>query len=81
MKIQVTQEHIANGLALNCERCPVALSLQESLPERAKITVDRFFITIEGIDYKTPSLAADFIAAFDARHQVEPFEFDLDYTP
>lgn len=81
VKIQVTAEDIAHGLAGDCEECPIALAIYHALHD-APVRVGTGGVTIYHEDTNAmvalPVAASRFISRFDHDEVVEPFEFDLD---
>jgi len=82
--INVTAEHIENGVRENCERCPVALAIMDAFPGASGIYVESrvFSISRDGYrrdEIKLPREASEFIWDFDASKTVQPFSFELDY--
>jgi hypothetical protein len=91
MKIEVTREHIARGVAGDCNRCSVALAVADAIPPaegcRVHIAVcnSGIGITMTGPDgysmdcesFDTPWNVRDFIADFDDGEPVSPIAFDL----
>jgi hypothetical protein len=87
--VRVTAEHIARGVVKDCEKCPVALAVIDALGDlfTKDSTVDAECDSIifwPGPDLEmwrapTPTVAADFIDAFDSYFQgtAAPFEFVL----
>jgi len=84
--ISVTAEDIANGERNDCTACPIALAMNRT--GLRHVSARNVFVvwwdrdlseTGEGNRFCafTPSEAADFMSAFDAGENVEPFEFTL----
>jgi hypothetical protein len=76
VEINVTQEHIDNGLADKCFACPVALALSEKVKPAA--AVHRGLILIGEKNLSQPLSVAEFVNDFDEGVKVEPFSFSLD---
>lgn len=84
MKIQVTQEHIDNGLRNSCFSCPIALAINECngitgaqvLLHEIRIRKD---CNLYDVNCKTTKQIRDFMMLFDNGRKVEPFEFELDF--
>lgn len=76
MKIKVTQEHIDKGVVSNCNRCPVALAVQEALANDSA-TVGSSFIHTGIKSIEMPEEVYNFVHDFDAFLSVKPFEFEL----
>jgi hypothetical protein len=88
LTINVTTEHIADGVCQSDENCPIALATIDAiqaLPEDFDIpvvvSVATYGLYIDakddtrGGDYSLPTGARQFIAAFDAKLPVAPFSF------
>jgi alpha-ketoglutarate-dependent taurine dioxygenase len=82
VKIQVTDQDIAHGLAGDCEECPIALAIYRALSATAGIRVGTGGVTLyrdhANAMVALPAAASRFISRFDHDDLVEPFEFDLD---
>ena len=86
--VHVTEAHIADGKARNCERCPAALAILDAFRRYGFtfVTVEEDVITagrdIENEDSfvtaVTPDVLRPFIAAVDNDQPVKPITFDLD---
>jgi hypothetical protein len=75
MKIDVTQEDIANGVREDGTSCPIALAC-----ERAGLyapNVDNEIATDEG-NYNMTAEAIRFIEDFDSGQPVKPFSFETE---
>jgi hypothetical protein len=78
MKIEVTDEHIKNGICKDANNCPIALAIRETLNLDAdEVEVDGIFIEVEGRNFDTTDEIDDFIEDFDSGTPVYPFTFDL----
>ena len=77
MNIQVTQEHIKQGVRRDCHYCPVALALRETLTEANYTGVFSTGINVDGVMHPTIESVKDFMDAFDGGLPVEPFSFEL----
>lgn len=78
MQIQVTAEHIANGRATACSKCPIALAIHDELLLVPRVCHNVVYIENEKINL--PHVAKKFIHYFDStslRHRAKPFSFDL----
>lgn len=81
IEIDLTQEHIANGVARNSNHCMVAEALRDKYPELKHIAVD--IQTIRATDKKkreryvwlTPRSVQQHIINFDRGKKLEPFRF------
>jgi hypothetical protein len=93
MKIQVTQDHINAGKKEDCQKCPIALAIAEAIPNihvsvfgklssvcNAPAEFRQAYIRLDGIGYRLPQEASDFIDDFDYSREVRPFEFKLGYS-
>ena len=85
MKVIVTQEHIDKGTPESACNCPIALALKDMGAK--DVCVNQGYIEFQlGDEYwwaEPPTVADEFIEAFDDQEQVNPFEFDIlnDYVP
>jgi hypothetical protein len=88
MLINVTQEHINNGIPTKCGLCPVALAINDVLNN----TYYHAYVYHNEIDIANNSFAVKqsfdlpesvklFINKFDKNLPVEPFKFELDIDP
>ena len=84
--VPVTAEHIGNGIANDCELCPVALALLGVWPG-ADIHVGRSEMwlwprTGGSLTATTPLAVRQFIDTLDGgwRKAVKPFEFTVEWT-
>jgi hypothetical protein len=82
--VDVTAEHIANGTAASCTRCPVALAITDAVPEATGAYVTQLFIILHRGDerlakFRTPPSAVTFINDLTQNKRLTPFTFDLDY--
>ena len=75
--IKVSEKHIAEGKALNCRKCPIALAIKRH--GYNEVYVHRKYITIENYRQELPEEAKIFVSLFDqsAWHAIKPFEFKL----
>jgi hypothetical protein len=83
LHVNVTQNHIDRGKRCNSERCPVALSILEVLPEVSYVAVDeRIYVELsDSGDYikaDTPDEVCSFARAFDKGKLVKPFSFEVE---
>ena len=76
MPITVTQEHIKIGVPYSKWECPVALAVSQALGP-CWVGVDRIGLLKQDRCYPLPTLARDWIHAFDHGRPVEPFSFDV----
>jgi hypothetical protein len=80
MLIDVTQEDIDNGKALNAESCPIALATKRLYPGKKVIVVIMFgfpLLKIESYNPVTmPGRCYIFMRMFDNYKKVEPFQFE-----
>lgn len=83
VKLNVNEKCIANGQPQDGSSCPIALALHEAVPEAKYIDVDGQVATFKLEDgwYRKylPIMAEEFIANFDARKDVEPFEAEWEF--
>lgn len=82
IQVAVSQRHIDEGQVCNCDYCPVALGLVESIaPVRSASVACNWahVFTTEGFwNVKLPTIVAQFIRDFDAGRPVSAFSFPLD---
>lgn len=79
---EVTQVEIDRGLRNNSSRCAVAQTLIRLIPEAKRVEVDmqtiRWTQNGERIVFITPYAVQDYLIAFDAGDELQPFKFKLD---
>lgn len=90
MKITVTEDHIKNGQKAAPDHCPVALALNDAIPEyKHAVGNDRYTIwksSNQGNDNlllvatrPLPHNAVMFISDFDCgKNHAKPFEFEIE---
>ncbi|QDK02061.1 hypothetical protein SEA_GIBBLES_104 [Gordonia phage Gibbles] len=78
MKVTVTQEHIDNGKPYEICNCPIALALKDK--DFNHVEVSTIGMTASKDDellyYTIPTVAKEFIKAFDDGQPVKPFTFE-----
>lgn len=83
--INVTAEHIAQGVQAECTRCPIALAIGEALPDATYVSVNLRAIELTDGPHEVylqdplPIRARAFIREFDNGWPVRPFSFELPY--
>lgn len=89
IEFDVTQEHIDNGVRVNCRCCPIALALKPHFPEGTRINVfcgsveaeRRVAGPLEGTTWWVADDYAeqwrDFIYDFDDSEPVQPCRFKI----
>ena len=77
MRIEVTEKHIENGKTMSDTKCPVALAIQDLIPNR-NVRVGARWIRIDGQWIQSPSHVCNFVREFDDHKDVYPFSFELD---
>ena len=90
MKVRVTRNHLALADQIRKELgvlrgnyCPVALALQDC-GINACVKRDRISLNVGRMPYchlhyvRTPEPIREFIAAYDRRNRVRPFEFEFE---
>ena len=84
IKVQVTAEHIKNGIQCTPQKCPVALAIKDAVPQWDFVTVgnDRFSSYIGDALVKEhsplPMKISKFIRAFDkSPSSVKPISFTI----
>jgi hypothetical protein len=81
--VQVAQEHIDLATPADSSHCMIADALRAALPDAKKISVDLQTIRFtdpskaQRFTYLTPTIAQDYLVAFDQGLPLEPFEFVL----
>ena len=79
MKIEVTQEHIDQGIINSLVNCPIALAIKS---KGFNCRLDQLYIYIDLKDkiiyIQTPKFVANFIKDFDDGRPVSPFSFEID---
>lgn len=82
--VLVLPQHIQNGQAGNCDTCPIALAISDTINAnrrpgtRREVLVYRDRICIPGRWVGiTPEIACNFIRKFDDLGRGEPFFFEL----
>lgn len=86
----ITAEHIAHGVRLHCEKCPLALAAAPLFPGRtAVITCNDVYVYGESVEIKSGMVLGgvveeywghdgeSFIDAFDTEQDVEPRDVHL----
>lgn len=76
LEINVTQEHINQGLKGDSCRCPVALAIKEQF-SNARAIVTQIFIEADGKAYNPNTKVIEFMERFDIGKSVEPFSTKL----
>lgn len=82
IEVEVTQDDIENGVARDCNRCPIALALRRQFPNCPNI-VDNERVAIlfptEELYYNLPSEAKVFISYFDSvlDAAIRPIKFKM----
>ncbi len=76
--IKVTREHIDKGIAVNCQKCPVALAVQEAFP-KAWIHVGADVVSMGPITYNLPHHITKWIDEFDQGIPMIPTSFKLEF--
>jgi hypothetical protein len=82
VKVQVTAADIERGVAGDDCKCPVALAIRRAtgIPTSVGdgvIVID--YATPQQVEIWSPEDVAHFVEEFDLGHDVEPFEFELEY--
>jgi len=79
LMLNVQQKHIDNGIAESCNKCPIALAVEEKYPLFNDIEVESSMIAVNFQNaeymYTLPLVAQQFIKSFDCGTEVEPFFF------
>ena len=80
IRVDVTAQDIAAGLAKNCQRCPVALALGRAGRDdyAAVVEIDfRLHLELQSRWIAAPQEVVEFVERFDAGLRCEPFRFEL----
>lgn len=83
MRVNVTKEHIENGVEKNSQHCMIADAIKTTYPKAQYILVDlqsiRFTDKTKGkrFTYMTPAVAQHNLLRFDQGQSVKPFTFSL----
>ena len=92
MCIDVTQEHIDDGLESDCQRCAVALALKERFGDLAWVCVGTgkaeviFDDVVDGAlvresyDFTIETNVREFIKDFDSGNDVSPIRIQMPYA-
>ena len=75
LHINVTQDHIDNGVKDNCKQCPVALAIIEQYPDSKMVKVFPDYIKIDTNYYNVQESLSDFVFDFDMEEPEKPFAF------
>lgn len=76
--INVTQQHIKDGVPGDPHVCPIALAIHQTTG-RSHVKVEGYLFTIDHGMYFMPFSVRNFIDAYDNNEPVQPFSFVLDY--
>lgn len=82
IEVEVTQDDIENGVARDCNRCPIALALRRQFPHCLNV-VDNETVSIlfpyEELIYQLPNEAQVFIERFDYSLDpiIQPIKFKM----
>ncbi len=81
--IEVTDDDIFDGIKSSCHSCPIALAairinVARIISVNSTTMVVRNSYSRNGNFIVLPIEAIDFIAAFDADQEVEPFSFEIE---
>ena len=84
MKIEVRQGHIDRGKPKDCNKCPVALAMRDSIAECITATVENYGLFISSRNglkhFLMPKEVARFVNVFDEDDPdfpAKPFTFEL----
>lgn len=81
MKIQVTKEHIKNGVCSSPTKCMVALAISDVVHKDVKVSVPCPYVALDHMSWIFLALPDEVISAirkFDKQSEIEPFEFELE---
>lgn len=76
VRVDVTAEDIANGVRIDCAKCPVARAARYATG-RNDVEASQGGISIGEMIFAAPHRVAEFISYFDRGSRVYPFAFDL----
>lgn len=85
MKVYVTRDDIVNGIRFDPCNCPIARAICRAtdIGDDDRLSVSIFHVTKqqdgEDQEARLPNVAQSLIAEFDAAHEVEPIQFDLEW--
>lgn len=81
LDLKITEEMIEKGIRNNSNKCMVAEAVKVEFPDAKAVTVDLATIRLTRSGYRyvylTPRKVAEFIVAFDAGDDLEPFKTRL----
>lgn len=80
MKIDVTDEDIAQGVRRSALRCPVQRAAVRTLQRQVSVHKGIIIIEPEGFWFRLPKQAQEAIAAYDQGELMVPFSFDMPAT-
>lgn len=77
LKVNVTAEHIQQGIRNHPNFCPVARAVSDLFPDK-QVSSTLLYVHV-GMEeyYALPKRATEWIRRFDARIPVEPIEFQM----
>jgi hypothetical protein len=75
-KIEVTQEHINNGVCSSPSECAVALALAAAF-DTPRVQVLTTYAKVGDVGFSLPKKVVKFIRAFDKAKPVKPISFRL----
>jgi hypothetical protein len=76
IKIEVTQDDIDQGCRWSANHCPIARAVAQRF-HSTQVGVNRTWIRVGSITFKTPLRAVRFIKRFDGKNLVKPFKFNI----
>jgi len=85
MIIEVTELHITEGQAGNCNHCPIALAIDPFFPKHTIAVAGRSInfhpikMSDEIITWYAPVEVNRWVCAFDIHGHTEPFTFELPF--
>ena len=81
-QISVGEDHINRGIPQEGDLCPIALAIQDAMPDWEEIAVDgdemNYVTNNEVWSCELPLEVANFVFDFDALAIVSPFKFEFD---
>lgn len=80
VRVEVTADDIAAGKTYDCFHCPVAIALARATGFEQAYAGPGSFGNGNGRKGATPTEASEFMYAFDAGKQVQPFAFEVEFA-
>ena len=83
IKVNVTSDHIRHGIQQDCEKCPIALAVSETLRLIYQVAIGEDSIIVldkrtnESYRWDMPQNVQDFISGFDNGFFCSPISFTI----